>query len=183
MFILADTPTESAQQHQDVHAGKMLLEATQLLCTSFPLPTEDFDTWHRRSPVERMRAGQLPYARTPSQYAHPCAVWTRWSTGNFSYVLDLAEALSKEFQFRFDKEHGSTEAVRWVRLHQAEADVPMGPREAHTLQMPKQYKGPDPVAAYRAYYAAEKRGHMRRQVWVPATWTRREVPAWFKEAA
>ena len=42
------------------------------------------------------------------------------------------------------------------------------------------------VAAYRAYYRAEKRGHWRKSrdpakssTWVPAKWTRRDPPEWF----
>jgi hypothetical protein len=45
---------------------------------------------------------------------------------------------------------------------------------------------PPHVAAYRAYYRAEKRGYWRKSrdpakpsTWVPAKWTKRDPPEWF----
>ena len=78
-----------------------------------------------------------------------------------------------------------------VVRHRAEAQVPDGPLTSYALAMPEEYVPrlcPNPaqsfveavcVAAYRAYYRAEKRGYWRQprdpakpSVWVPAKWTK-----------
>jgi hypothetical protein len=44
------------------------------------------------------------------------------------------------------------------------------PRTPFVQCMPEEYKGPDPVKAYRAYYLGEKMGF--------AKWTHRDPPSW-----
>lgn len=76
----------------------------------------------------------------------------------------------------------------------SEYTVPDGPLQPFALAMPEKYipagrecRGFDAViAAYRAYYRAEKRGYWRQprdpakpSVWVPAKWTKRDPPEWF----
>jgi hypothetical protein len=43
--------------------------------------------------------------------------------------------------------------------------------------MPEGHRGDDVVAAYRRYYAAEKRGYWVGERWVASKWTRRDVPS------
>ena len=73
--------------------------------------------------------------------------------------------------------------------------MPDGTLTPYALAMPDPYllnslllpSTPDnTVAAYRAYYRTEKRGHWRKSrdpaepsTWVPAKWTRRDPPEWF----
>ena len=210
LFWLDSDMTRCAQAHQDAHVGKMLLEAVQLLCTAFALPYYHypFVTWLDSTPAERLSDDLLPYTHT--HVNHPCALWVRASRANLDRAIELAEALAAEFRYRFDKPHGSEAALDWVKRHRAEAQVPDGPLTPYALAMPEKYQYqsghmnaliqrtgdslilrevqhiPHHIAAYRAYYRAEKRGHWRKSrdpakssTWVPAKWTRRDPPEWF----
>ena len=146
-----------------------------------------------RTPAKRLAADLLPYSHT--HVNHPCALLVRASRANFDSTIELAEALAAEFRYRFGKAHGSEVALNWVKRHRSEALVPDGPLTPYALVMPDEYQylGDDslsvwdkPVAAYRAYYRTEKRGHWRKSrdpakpsTWVPAKWTRRDPPEWF----
>jgi len=197
LFWLDTDPVLAAQAHQDIHVGKMLLEAVQLLCTAFEEPdllvkaNHRGDSWLYCKPAERITADLLPYAHTHRN--HPCALWVRASRGNFDAAISLAQALAAEFRYRFDKPHASEAALDWVVRHQAEAQVPDGPLTPYALAMPEKYVPSDGahlwpssrVFAYQAYYRNEKRGHWRasphseRRTWIPAKWTRRQPPEWF----
>ena len=194
LFWLDTDPVLAAQAHQDVHVGKMLLEAVQLLCTAFEEPRARAQhRWRIGStPAERLAADLLPYAHTHRN--HPCAVWVRASRGNFNATIALAQALAAEFRYRFDKPHASEAALDWVVRHRAEAQVPDGPLTPYALAMPEKHQIVDAlylvelpahtvldsgVAAYRAYYRNEKRGYRFTDKWVPAKWTRRNPPEWF----
>lgn len=202
LFWLDTDPVLAAQAHQDIHIGKMLLEAVQLLCTAFPLPWEAAASGYihsirrrylARSPAERLALDQLPYTHTHTR--HPCALWVRASRGNFDAAIGLAQALAAEFRYRFDKSHASEAALDWVVRHRAEAQVPEGSLTPYALAMPEKYQIERirllvggclaHSAAYRDYYRNEKRGywraspHSEHRTWIPAKWTRRQSPEWF----
>ena len=130
-----------------------------------------------RTPAERLAADLLPYSHT--HVNHPCALLVRASRANFDSTIEL------------------------VKRHRNEARVSDGPLTPYALAMPEKYQYGvrdqkylvelttstmlnSAVAAYRAYYRTEKRGHWRRSrdpakpsTWVPAKWTRRDPPEWF----
>ena len=139
IFILSEDPTEAAQAQIDKHVVKMPLETAQLLCATFPEKT-------------------APYART--HYNHPCAIWTRQTTGNFLWLCDHGEALSAEYTRRYGKTHKSLEVIRWARENINSAELGVGHFEPgmtpFAQAMPDEYKNPDPVIAYRAYYKGAK---------------------------
>jgi hypothetical protein len=173
IFVLADSHELCAAAHADQHVGKMLLEAVQLLCTAHPQPQDP--RWPDMTPTQRLQADLLPYKHT--HVNHKCAVWTRRRRDNYLWLVAHAYALADEFAYRFGKEHGSRAALDWCFAHADEAvfaehESAMTP---HPQAMPEKYQRPVAVAAYRAYYAAEKRSLQGR----PAQWTRREVPEWF----
>jgi hypothetical protein len=176
-----------------------------LLVEHDPQTQEFVAPWGACTPPDRAAVDLLPYAHTHRN--HPCAVWTRATRANFDNAIELAQALAVEFRHRFGKPHGSEAALDWVVRHRAEAQVPNGPLQPFALVMPEEYY-PDPlvteafafsqsysidytariaaVAAYRAYYRAEKCGYWRQprdpakpSVWVPAKWTKRDPPGWF----
>ena len=62
LFWLDTDPVLAAQAHQDIHVGKMLLEAVQLLCTAFEAPQRGClvgwltrDGWRIVKPSERQK--------------------------------------------------------------------------------------------------------------------------------
>ena len=199
LFWLDSDVTQCAQAHQDAHVGKMLLEAVQLLCTAFSVPSKPFVQtmhgihWSYLTPECRLAADLLPYSHP--HINHPCALWVRASRANFDRAIELAEALAAEFRYRFDKSHGSEAALNWVKRHRGEAQVPDGPLTPYALAMPDAYllnslllpaTPHNTIVAYCTYYRAEKRGHWRKSrdpaepsTWVPAKWTRRDPPEWF----
>ncbi len=152
IFALDKDPTKAARLLQDLHVGKMLLEACQLLCSAHPV-------------------GAAPYRRT--HINHPCSIWTRASLQNYRWLAVHAEALGAEYVYRFGKEHKSALVAAWCQAH--EPDLPAVGLLPFALAMPEEYRGKNPVLAYRKYYAAEKRT-LRQQ---PARWTRRVTPRWF----
>ena len=50
-------------------------------------------------------------------------------------------------------------------------NIPDGPLTPFAQAMPDEYKDPDPVQAYRAYYMGEKAGF--------AKWNKRNTPEWY----
>jgi len=147
-----------------------------------------------------MRAARSRNRRSPTLRPHQSpvqvCVWTRATRANFDSTIELARALAVEFRHRFGKPHLSEAALDWVVRHRAETQVPNGPLQPFALAMPDQYLlnglsfvdnyAEYTVAAYRAYYRAEKRGYWRKSrdpakpsTWVPAKWTKRDPPEWF----
>lgn len=139
-----------AEYHVDKHM-KLLLEATQIVCTTFHL-----------------QGVNAPYL--PSHINHPCSIFTRASKDNFQYVLDYIKALSVENIVRYDKVHKSSLLLKWVEDNRHLLTFPKVGMTQFALAMPDQYKTSDPVASYRAYYNAEKR-HLFK-------WTNRDKPEW-----
>jgi hypothetical protein len=150
LFILDDCLEKSASYHVDRHM-KMLLEATQLICTTFHL-----------------QGVKAPYACTHQN--HPCAIFTRTSKDNFQYVIDYIMALSVENIIRYDKVHKSSLLLKWVEENRHLLSFPKVGMTPFALAMPDQYKTEDPVTSYRSYYLNEKK-HLFK-------WTNREKPDW-----
>lgn len=151
LFILDDDIDKNAQYHVDRHVGKMLLEATQLICTTFHL-----------------QGIKAPYA--PTHYNHPCSIFTRTSKDNFQYVIDYIYALSKENIYRYDKVHKSSLILKWVEENRHLLSFPKAGLTPFALAMPEQYKTSCPVDSFRAYYKNEKQ-HLFK-------WTGRNRPDW-----
>lgn len=159
IFFLSLAPSVCAAFHGNKHVIKMILETTQLLCTA----------WHMTDPEHAIYTPC--YKKT--HYNHPCAVWARESRANYRWLCRLGLALCREYSYRY-----------YGRTHKCEAylrdllrNVPPLPDAGFTpprLAMPDQFKGRDAVAAYRAYYAAEKR-HLHQ-------YKRRPLPRWLHAA-
>lgn len=173
IFVLDTTPQLCATAHADQHVGKMLLEAVQLLCTAHPQPQDP--RWADMTPTQRLQADLLPYKHT--HVNHKCAVWTRRRRDNYLRLVAHAVALADEWLYRSGKEHASREALDWCakNIDAAQFAERGSGTTPHPQAMPLQYQRIAAVAAYRLYYAAEKRV-LRGE---PAKWTRRDVPEWF----
>lgn len=175
IFILSLDQAECARMHADQHVGKMLLEVCQLLCNAHPVPSGASGGDFLLTPWLRLAQGVLPYRHT--HINHPCSVWVRQNGHNYCWLVKLAYELASEFEHRRDKAHGCLPVIDWCAAHAAQAQFvgTPGALTPFAQAMPEQYRGPDPVQAYRAYYSAEKR-ILRGK---PASWTKRPVPEWF----
>lgn len=154
IFILDYDPIKAAQMQCDKHVVKMCLETAQLLCSIYP-------------------NGQAPYKRT--HYNHPCSKWARESWANYYWLYKHGIALCNEYTFRYRKTHKCLDIMIWCwsnidfkLLDRVDEYEPI----AFPKCMPDDCKVNDVVQSYRNYYIKHK-GHI-------ATWTKRNVPDWFK---
>ena len=149
IFALNSDPILAAQNHVDKHVVKMPLEASQILCT-----------------VVRGLGGEARYK--PTHKNHPCTRWAGESSGNYEWLVQLGLALCNEYTHRYGKRHACEAVIREIS-----APLPalrIAPRGAFALAMPEEYKQVDSVAAYQAYYRAEK-AHLH-------SWKNRQPPVW-----
>lgn len=152
IFVLDIDPAVCARYHVNSHVSKMILESAQLLCTG--LWTYEKEALYK-----------------PVHKNHPCAVWARKTRANFSWLIDLGLELNAEFKFRYGHDHKSVEVIEDCKNKQAY--IPEGELTVFAQAMPDEYKHPDAVTAYRAYYNGAKRPL--------AKWYPREKPFWWIE--
>lgn len=141
IFVLDSEPRACAQMHYDRHVVKMCLEYAQVLSTAARLRGFEHEG----------------YKSTHAN--HPCTQWAV-QPENWAWLYRLAVQLGIEYSARYNKVHASTvaleklpeELVRCVGLY----DMPHG----FVLAMPEEYRRPDAVASYRAYYR-EGKAHLK----------------------
>lgn len=160
IFCLDSDPVIAAQQHCDKHCVKMILESAQLLCTAFHLQSIN-----------------APYRKTHEN--HPSAIWTRKTRGNFEWLVDHSDALSKEYTFRYGKIHKTSEVISWIKQNKhlltfdsdqlTEFSVAISPTQ-NCRQHPD-FEKSSVVDKYRLYYKLDKASFCK--------WTNRPTPAWF----
>jgi hypothetical protein len=151
IFLLDKNLEKCAQYHVNRHVVKMILESAQLLCSVHHI------------------CGELEPPYKLAHKNHPCSIWCRASLTNYLYLCELGLELSKEYTYRYNKHHKSTDVIQWCLNN-----LPNIPDIGFTppaLAMPDQYKVDDFVQSYRNYYIGEKKGF--------ATWKNREIPSWF----
>lgn len=152
IFILDRDFVKNAQYHVDKHVVKMITEHAQIMSTVCRL--NDIDAGYKATHIH-----------------HPCVKWANESLDNWLYILELTNALHKEWKFRYkhpaSKIHKAFEVMLSLPVPDIE-DIGLTP---FAQAMPDSYKNKDAVVAYRNYYINEKK-HL-------ASWKNREVPEWF----
>lgn len=150
IFVLDLSPTLAAQYQCDKHVVKMVLESTQLLSNAYP-------------------DGMGPYRRTHMN--HPCSLWARECFENWMWLAFHADALCKEYTFRYKKLHKCHTIVGNMILNPPFIQA-IGNKTPFVQAMPEEYKNADPVVAYRNYYMGAK--------YTIAKWDKgREKPHWY----
>jgi len=148
-YLDADT-SKCARYHCDKHVIKMILESAQILCS-----------------VLWMHQIKAPYK--PTHLNHPCVLWANESLSNWLWLKELADALNKEYQYRFNstRNHKSYDVILNLEIPPIhDSGLTKRPQV-----LPEEFKQEDPVLAYRQYYKMHKQ-HL-------AQWTKRDAPAWF----
>ncbi|OMJ77583.1 hypothetical protein SteCoe_22791 [Stentor coeruleus] len=150
IFVLSLQIIECAMFHCDQHVIKMILESAQMLCTACV-----------------MTGGKAGYK--PAHKNHPCTLWVMSSLSNWRWLKSLAIALNDEYKYRYKKEvdHKSINVINELDEPKIE-DKGLLP---FALAMPDEFRDPDPVLAYRKYYAGAKYRF--------ATWRSRDIPQWY----
>lgn len=184
IFYLDEYPTQAARYHVDKHVVKMILEYAQLLSTahrvldgemkvvqkhvlgSFPPRYKNVKRWT----LDDMFKNKLLYEAT--HINHPCAIWTRESSQNYSWLSNLLIDLCEEYTHRYDKHHKVEQSGLCFVLHK---NIPKNiPNKEFTLPpraMPDIYKTENVVESYRNYYMGDKIRF--------AKWKNRQRPSWF----
>ena len=138
IFVVDENPFVAASMLCDQHVVKMVTESAQLLATA-----------HRV--LESQHA--VPYK--PTHHNHPCSVWARQTTGNYTWLYAHACGLALEFKCRFG--HSNHKAIENLpNLSVVPSKLPFGGVTKFALAMPDLYKALDTVEAYRNYYNGEK---------------------------
>jgi hypothetical protein len=160
IFFLDFDPRKAANYHCDKHVVKMILETAQLLyCAHWMTNPETL-------PV-------TAYRKTHPN--HPCAIWTRESHANYMWLCELGMALCEEYTFRYGKTHKTHSHIKW--LTETPPNLPCIGVTTIRMAMPLEYKRPNPVDAYRAYYI-ENKLTLRKIV----RYTRRQPPTFLPNA-
>jgi hypothetical protein len=155
IFILDNDPSLNVTYHIDAHCNKIILEATQMLCTGCNLLGKT-----------------TPYKTT--HINHPVSKWVRQSKANFSWTIDYARRLCSEFKFRRDKQHKCLDIV--LECEKYTGLFPDITATPFVQAMPEQYQCSDAVQAYRNYYIGEKRYNKAgKNMFI---WTKRQQPSW-----
>lgn len=151
IFALSSDPVRAAKQHCDIHVIKMLVEAAQLLCT-----------------CNYVRGTYKDWMYKPTHVNHPCSIWVRSSATNYLWLLELAEALADEFEFRFGHEHKTASVVKRLRAR-IRCDRTSNPTFC--------FCGPSELVRGTVIDSNRELYRMKSKKF-SMVWTRRKVPAW-----
>ena len=175
IFILDRDPVVAAKYLCDQHVVKMPLETAQMLSTVVTAQvTAQVSTRGFRG--FRGFHGVLgdPHLRDrlykPTHQKHPCTIWAGASLGNFQWLVSHGMAISEEYTKRYGKTHASQKVIALCRDLAEDLEFDGFYLTPFPQAMPTEYKGEDPVAAYRAYYIGEKLAF--------AKWKRGSQPSW-----
>lgn len=157
IFVLDNNPRMAAIMLCDKHVNKMLLESAQLVCSAI-----------------NHKAGEqvTPYRTT--HLNHPCTIWTRASQENLNWLLSHAKELNLQYKIRYGKlhNHKSWEVIKDVIKNSREW-VSMLPDIGPTpfaQAMPEEFRSPNAVQAYRAYYRTKSFASWCKGVPAPYWW-------------
>jgi hypothetical protein len=129
IFFLHKDPSRAARMQCDKHVVKMVLETTQMLSTA--ARRNGFDIGYK--------------AAYPS---HPMTRWVGDNNYNFSWALEHAQELSKEYFARYGKFHACQKVINeFLSLKGSYINFSEPPQ-----CMPDEFKCDDYVRAYRNYY-------------------------------
>lgn len=156
IFYLDHNPYRAAEMMCDKHVVKMIVETAQILST-----------------VHHRYGTATADMYKPTHQHHPSTVWAGDSLSHYNWLRQHFQALLNEYTSRYGKIHAC-----WRMLGALMPAPRHMPNEKHRFPpqcMPEQYRQDDTVAAYRAYYMAEKARFAR--------WKLGNVPDWWPVAA
>lgn len=163
IFVLDIQPPKAAKAHCDKHVVKMTLEYAQILATAL-----------------QDRGYRHPDLYKPTHTKHPCCLWAMESFGNYYWLWELFASTAAEYTFRFGKNHQSYFTQnQYLSPTQNRHYRLWSDKEQHMTPfvqaMPDEYKKPDAIEAYRAYYCHEKASFARYTNRNPPDWLRKHL--------
>lgn len=186
IFVLDLNPQIAAVYHCDKHINKMAVEACQMLTAAVYYLNGIITTKQRKSTSKEIIQSiwsTYPISKaTLEKYGdggpglafvnHPCTIWVRQSSVNFSWLVELGLEICNQFEKVYYKTHECKNQLHWLQnwLNQNKEKFPQSELTPFAQAMPDQYKHENAVIAYRNYYLGEKDF---------ATWTNRPRPDWY----
>lgn len=190
IFYLDHDPKFAARYAVDDHTNKLSQEACQILSTVHWLWRFKRRGWHPAR-VFSLRASREDRAYRPitpwglkreipesrrhdiETSVHGCIAWAAADLHNYAWLSRLSFALHSEWVFRRRHPKGHRHAcynkLVWLRDNDP-LGIPNVGRTPVYQAMPDEYRGDDPVQAYRRLYRHGK-AHLHK-------WTRRGPPPW-----
>jgi hypothetical protein len=159
IFVLHHSAPIAASYHSDVHVVKMCLETAQILAT-----------------VHHLHGNGDAVKYKPTHEHHPCVVWAAASLSNYRWLQTLGQALCRQYQIRFKKEH-ACRALFLGELSNAPPALNRAPTVPFALCMPDECKTADPVESYRNYYRKKAQEHS----WMKWERSSYGAPAWLND--
>lgn len=179
IFVLDQDPVKAAQDHCDKHCVKMILELSQMLCTSHYIcglqaMGKPAHTFPRLKDAKQYFLDNAPASWIPrykmTHVNHPCNVWVRETRDNYDWALAHTLGLLEEYTQRYGRRHKSHDVYDWLAQN-APQGLQYSAQTPFAQAMPDQYKDPDPVKAYRTYYVNDKSDF--------AKWAHSKTPSWW----
>lgn len=176
IFYLDNDPRKCAEQHNDKHVVKMILEYAQLLSTAHRvldgIPRSEISLAGRRRTVYDLNDARDGSLYRATHINHPSAIWCRLSTVNYDWLYVMWRELMDEYTYRYYKVHACEKLIK--PLNRAPFNIASGEFTEPTPAMPDQYKVPgNSIQSYRNYYVGDKHEMSR--------WTDRTMPEWFAD--
>lgn len=155
IFILDEDPIVAARYLCDRHVVKMALETAQILSTALV-----------------KRGGRDDRLYKVTHEFHPCTMWAERSMANFGWLVAHGLGVCDEYTRRYGKTHASEAVIKAAMETGMRLEHPYGKLTPFAQAMPENYRRPNAVEAYRAYYIGEKYSF--------ATWKApAETPSWW----
>lgn len=177
IFALDEDTTLAAQYHCNRHVVKMIVEYAQILSTAHRIldgkQVISQSKTGRRSAIWVLQ-GERDQLYKATHINHPSSVWARISTENYRWLHSLLVAVSKEYTYRYGREHKCSSDGLIDMLEDEPDNVPSGILTPVILAMSDEYKLSCHVESYRNYYRLGKK-HLHD--WVGRVGSR-EVPGW-----
>lgn len=173
IFYLDKNPKLCAEYHCDKHVVKMIVEYAQLMSTAHRLI--DGNVYIENNKGRKIKRWKLNDNRDillykASHINHPSAIWTRASSGNYTWLLSMWKFLLSEYTHRYGKKHKTSELE--FALSRIPNNIVIKDMDQPPQAMPEDCKilG-NSIAAYQQYYIKKKNTFAR--------WTNREIPRWY----
>ena len=153
IFVLSESPKESALMMIDKHVIKMPTESMQMVSTNLNYLGID-----------------SPYK--PVMLNHPCTIWSRTNRNNAKWLVNHCKYLCQEYTKRYSKIHRIEELLEEYseQIQMMFNTLPDEELTPFAQAMPDKYRNGDAVKAYRQYYLSDK--------WNIASW-KCEMPSWW----
>lgn len=176
IFVLSTDIAECAEQHNDSHTRKMVIEYSQLLSTAHRV-LDGTQYYGRTKNGRKISRWSLPDEREDRLYKathvnHPSAIWVRQSEQNYKWLYRLLQSLLLEYSHRYERLHKSASLLPYLWFAPQNIDHNQ-PFTMPPQAMPDYCKRKSVVDGYRTYYIYEK-AHL-------AHWKKRDVPEWYSE--